>query len=59
MRPPETEIEPEAMVVGWEPVQPESFVTYFGDAPTYGPNHEAYPEFEELRPVLDATARLC
>jgi hypothetical protein len=44
--PKETEVEPEAVIVGWEPVEPASHISFLGDAPAYGPNHVAYKNWE-------------
>ena len=57
--PPGTEVEPEAIIVGWEPVEPSSYVSYVGDTPTYGPDHVGYKNKEcgrfllQLRGYLD------
>ena len=41
-----TEVEPEGIIVGWEPVEPASHISYLGDAPSYGPNHVACKSLE-------------
>ncbi len=35
-----TEVEPEGVIVGWEPAKPSEWITYVGPEPSYGPTHD-------------------
>jgi len=39
MQPDGTEVEPEGIIVGWEPIDPKPSVSYAGPEPSYGANH--------------------
>ena len=38
--PPRSEVEPEGIIVGWDPVEPGEWTTYVGPKASYGANHD-------------------